>query len=129
MANFQFDFPDDILSDVSGIFDVVAPEMIDEALPIYENAVKTELQPHKDTGDLIKSVRCKKAKKTSTDAYIGYLTAEGAKEDGFRNYQKALAIEYGNSHEPARPFMQSAANSSEKKVLDKLQEVFDRRFK
>ena len=36
MANFQFDFPDDILSDVSGIFDVVAPEMIDE------DAVKTE---------------------------------------------------------------------------------------
>ena len=129
MAGFEFDFPDDILGDVSSMIDDVAPAMINEALPIYENAIKNELEPHRDTGALIASIRCKKAKKTSTDAYVGYLTAVGEKEDGFRNYQKALAIEYGNSHEAARPFMQSAANSSEKSVLDKMQEVFDRRFR
>ena len=82
-------------------------------------------------------VSCSHTKKTVNGAYIGYLTAEGAstkstytRENGkvepFRNYQKALALEYGNSHQPARPFMQSAVNSSEDKVLEKMQEVFER---
>lgn len=137
MAVFDFDFPDNIFDDVLNIFDEAAPKMIDEALPIYESSVKNELQPHRDTGELIASIRRKKPKKTVNGAYIGYLTAEGAstkstytRENGkvepFRNYQKALALEYGNSHQPARPFMQSAVNSSEDKVLEKMQEVFNR---
>lgn len=137
MAVFDFDFPDDMFDDVLNIFDETAPKMIDEALPIYESSVKSELQPHRDTGELISSIKCKKAKKTVNGAYIGYLTAEGAsskstytRENGkvepFRNYQKALALEYGNSHQSARPFMQSAVNSSEDKVLEKMQEVFER---
>lgn len=137
MAVFDFDFPDNMFDDVLNIFDEAAPKMIDEALPIYESSVKNELQPHRDTGELIASIRRKKPKKTVNGAYIGYLTAEGAstkstytRENGkvepFRNYQKALALEYGNSHQPARPFMQSAVNSSEDKVLEKMQEVFNR---
>lgn len=137
MAVFDFDFPDNMFDDVLNIFDETAPKMIDEALPIYESSVKSELQPHRDTGELISSIKCKKAKKTVNGAYIGYLIAEGAstkstytRENGkvepFRNYQKALALEYGNSHQPARPFMQSAVNSSEDKVLEKMQEVFNR---
>ena len=105
MAVFDFDFPNDMFDDVLNIFDETAPKMIDEALPIYESAVKSELQPHRDTGELISSIKCKKAKKTENGAYIGYLTAEGAstkstytRENGkvepFRNYQKALALEY-----------------------------------
>lgn len=140
MAVFDFDFPDNMFDDVLNIFDETAPKMIDEALPIYESAVKSELQPHRDTGELISSIKCKKAKKTVNGAYIGYLTAEGAstkstytRENGkvepFRNYQKALALEYGNSHQPARPFMQSAVNNSEDKVLEKMQEVFNRGIK
>lgn len=140
MAVFDFDFPDDMFDDVLNIFDETAPKMIDEALPIYESSVKSELQPHRDTGELISSIKCKKAKKTVNGAYIGYLTAEGAstkstytRENGkvepFRNYQKALALEYGNSHQPARSFMQSAVNSSEDKVLEKMQEVFNRGIK
>lgn len=137
MAVFDFDFPDNILDDVLNVFDEAAPKMIDESLPIYESAIKSELQSHRDTGELIGSIKCKKAKKTVNGAYIGYLTAEGAsskstytRENGkvepFRNYQKALALEYGNSHQPARPFMQAAVNSSEDKVLEKMQEVFER---
>lgn len=93
-------------------------------------------QGYSVTGELISSIK-RKTKKTVNGAYIGYLTAEGAstkstytRENGkvepFRNYQKALALEYGNSHQPARPFMQSAVNSSEDKVLEKMQEVFNR---
>lgn len=78
MAVFDFDFPDNMFDDVLNIFDETAPKMIDEALPIYESAVKSELQPHRDTGELISSIKCKKAKKTVNGAYIGYLTAEGA---------------------------------------------------
>lgn len=139
MAVFDFDFPDNMFDDVLNIFDEAAPKMIDEALPIYESSVKSELQPHRDTGELISSIK-RKTKKTVNGAYIGYLTAEGAstkstytRENGkvepFRNYQKALALEYGNSHQPARPFMQSAVNSSEDKVLEKMQEVFNRGIK
>ena len=57
MAVFDFDFPDDMFDDVLNIFDEAAPKMIDEALPIYESSVKNELQPHRDTGELISSIK------------------------------------------------------------------------
>ena len=41
MANFDFDFPEDMLSGLDSILDDVAPKMIEEALPVYEKAVKT----------------------------------------------------------------------------------------
>ena len=77
MANFDFDFPEDMLSGLDSILDDVAPKMIEEALPIYEKAVKNKLEKHRDTGELIASIHCKQSK-TKTGAYIGYLTADGS---------------------------------------------------
>lgn len=36
MANFDFDFPEDMLSGLDSILDDVAPKMIEEALPTYQ---------------------------------------------------------------------------------------------
>ena len=77
MANFDFDFPEDMLSGLDSILDDVAPKMIEEALPVYEKAVKNKLEKHRDTGELIASIHCKQSK-TKTGAYIGYLTADGS---------------------------------------------------
>lgn len=141
MANFDFDFPEDMLSGLDSILDNVAPKMIEEALPVYEKAVKNKLEKHRDTGELIASIHCKQSK-TKTGAYIGYLTADGSsgkttykrkngKSEPFRNFQKAMGLEYGtkDGREPARPFMQAAVNASEEQVLDKMQQVFNREVK
>lgn len=136
MAEFDFDFPN-ILDGLEDVVEEAAPKMIKEALPVYQNSVQSSLAPHKDTGDLIDSIRCKGPKRTKTDAYIGYLTADGTsrkttytrengKTEAFRNYQKALALEYGNSHQAATPFLQNAKESCEDAVMEKMQQVFDR---
>ena len=65
MANFDFDFPEDMLSGLDSILDDVAPKM------------KNKLEKHRDTGELIASIHCKQSK-TKTGAYIGYLTADGS---------------------------------------------------
>lgn len=139
MAKFNVDFPVNLLEGLETMFDTAAPKMIDAALPIYEKAVKTALEEHRDTGELIESVRCNSAIKTKTDAYIGYLTAEGESKKStykkkkagtikvmpYRNYQKILALEYGNSHQKATPFLGRAQASCEAKIKEKMQKVFN----
>lgn len=146
MARLDIDFPDDFFQELDGMFDEAAPKMIDKALPIYKDAMEDSLSKSistapedvkRQTGDLIKSVITKEAERTKTDAYIGVVTFEGSskkttykrrgKAEPFRNFQKALGLEYGTSRgQTARPFLQRATNSCEKEVIDVMQEVFNK---
>lgn len=52
VARFQVDCPDNLLSDLEGLFDDVADEMIDAALPVYQREIQSQLESHRDTGEL-----------------------------------------------------------------------------
>lgn len=65
MANFEIIWSDDFqkqLENLGAKFDEIAPQMIDEATPILEESMKRKLLRHKDTGELINSIKAKKAK-------------------------------------------------------------------
>ena len=144
MANFEIIWADDFqkqLENLGAKFDEIAPQMIDEAAPILEESMKRKLLRHKDTGELINSIKAKKAKPVKGGGYYGYVTATGVAKgkvykrarkkggystEGYRNYQKMLALEFGTSKQPPTPFLQSAVNDAESEVLSKMQEVFNR---
>lgn len=134
MAGFNVDFPNDFLSQLDGVFDDVAPKMIDAALPTYEETVKKSLKSSistapedvkRQTGGLVSSLTISKSKKAKSGAYIG--TVSFAKKDpkGSPNVVKAVGLEYGNSHQQPRPFMQTAQNGCRQDVLDKMQKIFN----
>ena len=126
MARFDFDFPkefDEQIRKLSNI-DEIAPKMINAALPIYQNAIKASLSIHNRTGSLQKSVSIKKAKKAKSGAYVGNVVFKGYDKKKTANTIKAAGLEYGNSHQTAKPFLQNAVNSCESKVIEKMQEVF-----
>lgn len=128
MASFGFDFPHEFQEQLERVsnLDEIAPKMINEALPIYQNAIKGALSVHNRTGDLQKSVSVKKAKKAKTGGYIGNVNFKGYDSKGSPNNIKAAGLEYGNSHETAKPFLQQATNNCENEVINKMQEVFAR---
>lgn len=62
-----------------------------------------------------------------TGAYVGQRESYGA--GAVRNQDKLYWLEYGNSHQEARPIIRKCINSAEEKVLEKMQEVFNREVK
>lgn len=59
-----------------------------------------------------------------TGEYVGTRSSYGT--GAIRNHDKLYYLEYGNSRQDARPFVQKCVNSAEPKVLEKMQEVFNR---
>ena len=80
MANFEIIWSDDFqkqLENLGARFGEIAPQMIDEAAPILEKSMKRKLLRHKNTGELINSIKAKKAKPVKGGGYYGYVTATG----------------------------------------------------
>lgn len=144
MARFDFQLPEQFMEQLKRCanIDEIAPKMIDEALPIVERAFIKNLEPHRDTGELIKNLKILPAKKYKNGAWGGVVTATGVArgkyyirkrklgerlKEGYRNYQKLLALEYGTSRgQRPTPVIDRTINDSEEKVLNKMQEVFER---
>lgn len=99
MANFEIIWADDFqkqLENLGAKFDEIAPKMIDEAAPILEESMKRKLLRHKDTGELINSIKAKKAKPVKGGGYYGYVTATGvAKGKVYKRARKKRRIFYG----------------------------------
>ncbi len=114
--------------------DDVAPKMLQAAAPIAVEAIKKRLRPHNQTYQLINSVKASKPKKAKTGGYIQKINFVGYDKNrdptpsqprGVPNAVKAAGIEYGNANEPARPFLQSAANDCEAEVAETMQQKFE----
>ena len=128
MADFEFNIDADFLKELDVFSDSeTAMEMVNESLPILENSIKNALEPHRQTGGLIKSVKSGKAKIASNGAIIGNVTFSGNDKKGNPNVVKATGLEYGNSHQAAKPFMSKAVRACEDEVLDKMQEIYNRK--
>ena len=149
MAGFDIEFPDDFLS---GVLETdpqeLCSEMLSEAAPLYVDSMKRSLRgvvDHEGDSEMVYSVKATKPKKTKTDAYIvnvgpsGYSkTKEYIQKDGtgkrttrkypVSNAVKAIWKEYGiPGKEPARPFLTKAKNDVENDVMNRMQEVYNRK--
>ncbi len=134
MATFSCDIPMDFLSQLDIFQSDIAEEMINEALPIYQSAIQKALKgsisrspKSKLTGGLVQSVKMKRAKRAKNGAIIGHVTFAGKDSKGSPNMVKAMAMEYGNSNQDQVPFMQKAENDCRTKVIDAMQEVYNKR--
>ena len=115
----------------SGI-DKIAPAMIDAATPILERSIKSVLQSHRRSGDLIKSVNAHAAK-LSKGVYTGVVRFDGDSVHKYKhktqkvaNAQKAVALEYGTSKQKATPFLQQAVDAVEGEAVAAMQDAFRR---
>lgn len=128
MAKFSFEVPQEFIKQLGKLADVdrIAPQMIDEAMPILESNLKKELAKHKRTGDMVGSVKKTKAGKTKTDAYYAVVRPTGKDRKGVRNMEKLVYAEYGTANQPPTPMLTKAIKDSEAPCLDKMQEVFNR---
>lgn len=136
MAQFEMDFPENILDGLDDMIDDVAPKMINEALPIYQKSVSESIgkvlstapeDVKRQTGELEKSVAAKGPKQTKDGAYIGNIVFEGYDQKKSPNVLKAVALEYGLTSKiyPPRPFLDNAKNSCESDIISTMQKVFN----
>jgi len=145
MARFALSVSDDFIKQLGRLAEVdrIAPQMIDEALPILEMTFKKNLASVMEhpTGELMDSIKIKGAKPVKSGGFYGYVTATGVakskvykrpqsggrtKAEPYRNYQKILAIEFGTSKQNPKPFIAKTLSESETEVLNKMQEVYNR---
>lgn len=143
MARMEIDFPEDLFGGLlNQNTEELCREMVDAAVPIMEESLKKEVQSvigHGGDSELVKSIKGSKAKVSKNNAVISFVGPKGnsrhhyfggAKKD--RKYKvsnalKAIWLNYGRRGQPARPFINRATMNAEKKVLAKMQEVYDRR--
>ena len=129
VAKFSIDFPDDLIKKLERLsnFDVIAEEMLTEAEPILKSAIVQEASTHKDTGEMVESITSQ-VKKNSIGWFLTTYP-KGKDKDGVRNMDKMMFLEYGTKNNPADPILSRAIRKAEPKVLEKMQEVFDRYLK
>ena len=147
MAQLEIDFPDDFLSELlNAEFDDIAAEALTEAAPLLEQSLKASCKKvinHEGESELVDSIACSKPKKARTGAWIinvgprGYSkrkyyrgTNNRRKKYPVSNALKMIWKEYGIAgRQAARPFITSACNNARGAVIQKMQEVYERRVK
>lgn len=138
---FEVDMPKEFWQQFENLknIDTVAPKMLQAAAPIAVDAIKKRLRRHQDTGQMIDSVKASKPKKAKRSGgyvqkinFVGYDKLRPATEAyprGVPNAVKAAGIEYGNANEPARPFLQGAANDCQPEAAAAMQQTFETEMK
>lgn len=128
MAAYDFSFDEDFMKSLVTLAQVerFAPMMIDEALPIIEKKLTANLQSHKVSGDLIRSIKIKKCKKIKNGGYYGSVFPAGTNGDGIRNAEVLVYLEYGTSHQDSTAVLENTIKETTQEVNAKMQEVFER---
>ena len=132
---FETNFPKEFWDQLERLekIDDVAPKMLQAAAPIAVDAIKKRLRPHRQTGELIRSVKASKPKEAKVGGYILKINFVGydktrkptpSQPRGVPNAVKAAGIEYGNATEEPKPFLQSAAKDCEADVAEAMQRKF-----
>ena len=128
MGKFDFEISPEFIKQLGRLADVdrLAPKMIDEAIPILLDNVKRETAPHKQTGDMYKSIKPTKAKATKKGGYYASVRPTGEDSKGVRNMEKLAYLEYGTKKQSAMPVLTKAIKDSQSAVEKKMQEVFEK---
>lgn len=141
MADLGFEIPEDFLKDLlDHDFDEIAPEMLEKVAPVLKEATQKAIRSAESghgTGELERSVKVTKPKKTATDAYIVNVGPSGVSKSHYydsashsrkypvSNALKAIWLNYGNAHQAPRPWLTPAVNSCESKILSELQKLWE----
>lgn len=142
MADFQLDFDDSFFKGLEKLLDTetLSEKMLKEASPIVVSSMKGELNIHRQTAELVNSVRPTKPKKnksgdncvivrptgksTTTIAKSGKIYT---RKKAVRNMEKLASLEFGNSHgQKPTPIIEKVIKGTEKAVFDKMNEVYNR---
>lgn len=126
MGKFDFNIPPDFLSQLGRLAEVekAAPKMLDAASPILQRAVKDTLSGHKQSGDMVNSIKKTKAKKKKNGGYVATVRPSGVDKNGVRNMEKAAYWEYGTSKLQPDPWVDKSLNDAESEVLQQMQQTF-----
>ncbi len=124
--NFDVKGFDELMSAMSAIdAEKIVPKVLQGCAPIVKKAIQKRASNHRDTGDLINSVKETKVMKND----MGFFTTvrpTGRDRKGVRNMEKLAALEYGvDGKQAATPIIPGAIRDSEEEVLNKMQEIFD----
>lgn len=127
MAQFELEGIDDLMKDLDMLdAERIAPLMLEEAVPVLKESVIRKASGHKDTGDMVSSIKETKVRRNQEGYYIA-VRPTGKDKKGVRNMEKMAALEYGvDGRQPATPVLTPAVHEAETPVLEKMQEVFDR---
>lgn len=142
MADFQLDFDDSIFDGLEKLAntDKIAEKMLKEASLIVASSLKDELNLHKQTAELIRSVKPTKPKRNKNGDNVVIVRPTGksetmiaesgktyARKKAVRNMEKLASLEFGNSKgQKPTPIIEKVVKSTENAVFDKMNEVYNR---
>ena len=110
--------------------DKYAPEILKAAAGKLEAAIKQNLRnvvSSESSGEMLKSVKTYKPAKNKSGVWKIMVGFDGYdRVTGVPNNQKAMAMEYGTSKQPAKPFLRPAVAASENECLKIIQTEFER---
>ena len=146
MARFDIHGFDEIIVQLErmGRFGDIAPKMLEEAAPILKEEVVKQASKHRDTGEMADSIKqtgvtignggnyyiCVRPtgyasrKKWQNARTVGGKRA--GKKERVRNMEKLVWLEFGVKGRAATPILTTAVLNAEQKIVEKMQEVFDR---
>lgn len=143
MANLNIEFSNDFLSELlDSEFSDIATEALESTAPALKSSMQSHLRrviKHPGDSDLVNSVKATKPKRTKTDAFIVNVGPTGKSKATYKagkkknrsytvtNALKAVWLQYGRTGQPARPWLESATNDIEQQVLDKVQDVYNKK--
>ena len=141
MGKFDFEIDQDFVKKLLELSDPdeYVPQILDSAIPILEESVKSELSKHKRTSQLINSVKKTKASKSPDGGYFVCVRPTG-KSDSYldgkgvlrkykvpvRNMEILAHLEYGTSKQKPTPVLTKAYKDSYNSVMAKMQEEFEK---
>ena len=139
MGKFDFEIDQDFVKKLLELSDPdeYVPQILDSAIPILEESVKSELSKHKRTSQLINSAKKTKASKSPNGGYFVCVMPTG-KSDSYldgkgvlrkykvpvRNMEILAHLEYGTSKQKPTPILTKAYKDSYNSVMAKMQEEF-----
>ncbi len=146
MATFDVHGFDELLAKLNetGKFDEIAPEMMEAGMDVLEKEVIREASKHKDTGEMVASI-----KRTGVSAgygggyYMctrptGYASGrkwknarkgkgEGTGQRRVRNMEKLVWLEFGVKGRAGTPIITKAILNAEPGVLTAMRRVFEKK--
>lgn len=155
MAAFVMEGLDDLIREIEKMgydLDDTALQMVEEGAEIMDQTLKDAIQTETTeygTGTLAASINHTKPTRNAW-GYFSASTARGVDSRNgkyrkarkttpkytrtawngnvVRNHDKLYYLEFGNSRQAAHPIVQKCVNRAEPKVLEKMQQVYERRM-
>lgn len=141
MADFQLDFDDSIFKSLEKLSntEAVSDKMLKGASPIVVSSMKSELNLHRQTAELVNSVKPTKPKRNKSGDNVVVVRPTGksttviaesgktyVRKKAVRNMEKLASLEFGNSHgQKPTPIIEKVVKSTEEAVFNKMNEIYN----